>query len=322
MECRRITIRDEVYKGIDLWNEINLSFYIIPRLVEQNIFSPFVGVNVDAWGIFEGDNLIAFMITKHLTMPISKKCKTDQGWVSLLVVNKKIPNAVSKVDELFKLVEEDFKKNGIKEVHFGGDPQNFLPGLPSSIEGDYLSLLEKSGFKKNGIVYDLYQNIYKFSIFNKISNERLQKKLYIEKATKETEYLLLKFLEKYFPERWYFEAENIGRIPGGIEDYWLLRSDEDLLGFTRINTFKSSYLGPNINWCFRWQKDSLGLGPIGIADNCRGKGYGIYLMINIIQYFQQKGYKHMVIDWTDLVDYYKKIGFEPWIKYIMLKKKI
>jgi len=64
------------------------------------------------------------------------------------------------------------------------------------------------------------------------------------------------------------------------------------------------------------------LGPIGIADNCRGKGYGIYLMVNIIQYFQQKGYKHMVIDWTDLVDYYKKIGFEPWIKYIMLKKKI
>lgn len=129
-------------------------------------------------------------------------------------------------------------------------------------------------------------------------------------------------MEKYFPERWYFEAENIGRIPGGIEDYWLLRSDEDLLGFTRINTFKSSYLGPNINWCFKWQEDSLGLGPIGIADNYRGKGYGIYLMINIIQYFRQKGYRHMVIDWTDLIDYYKKIGFELWIKYIMLEKKL
>jgi len=322
MECRRIATRDELYKGINLWNEINPSFYIIPRLVEQNIFSPFVGVNVDAWGIFEGDNLITFMLTKHLTMLISKKCKTDQGWVSLLVVNKKIPNAVSVGDELFKLVEEDFKKNGIKEVHFGGDPQNFLSDLPSSLEGDYLSLLEKSGFRKHGVVYDLYQNISKLNIFNKISNERLQKKLHIEKATKETEHLLLKFLEKYFPERWYFEAENIRRIPGGIEDYWILRSNDSLLGFSRINTFKSSYLGPNINWCFKWQKDSLGLGPIGIADNCRGKGHGIYLMVNIIQYFQQKGYKHMVIDWTDLVDYYKKIGFEPWIKYIVLKKKI
>ena len=58
MEYRRITTRDEVYKGINLWNEINLSFYIIPRLVEQNIFSPFVGVNVDVWDISEGDNQI------------------------------------------------------------------------------------------------------------------------------------------------------------------------------------------------------------------------------------------------------------------------
>jgi len=161
MECRRITIRDEVYKGINLWNEVNPSFNIIPRSVEQNIFSPFVGVNVDAWGIFEGDNLITFMLTKHLTMPISKKCKTDQGWVSLLAVNKKILNTVSIGDELFKLVEENFKKNGIKEVHFGGDPQNFLSGLPSSLEGDYLSLLEKSGFRKHGVVYDLYQNIFR-----------------------------------------------------------------------------------------------------------------------------------------------------------------
>jgi len=90
-----------VYKWINLWNEINPSFYIIQRLVEQNIFSPSFGVNVDAWGIFEGDNLITFMLIKHLTMPISKKCKTDQGWGSLLVVNKKIPNTVSIVDELF-----------------------------------------------------------------------------------------------------------------------------------------------------------------------------------------------------------------------------
>jgi len=81
-------------------------------------------------------------------------------------------------------------------------------------------------------------------------------------------------------------------------------------------------MGANINWGSQKGKKFFGLGPIGITNNCRGKGYGMYLMIKIIQYFQQKGYRHMIIDWTDLVDYYKKIGFEPWIKYIMLKKKI
>ena len=45
-------------------------------------------------------------------------------------------------------------------------------------------------------------------------------------------------------------------------------------------------------------------------------------MTGIIQYFKQKGYKHTVIDWTDLLDYHKKIGFKPWIKYTMLEKEL
>jgi len=60
MECRRIVTRDGIYKGIDLWNRVNPSFFIISCLVEQNIFTPFAGVNVRAWGAFEGDNLLAF----------------------------------------------------------------------------------------------------------------------------------------------------------------------------------------------------------------------------------------------------------------------
>lgn len=45
-------------------------------------------------------------------------------------------------------------------------------------------------------------------------------------------------------------------------------------------------------------------------------------MTGIIQYFKQKGYKHMIIDWNGLVDYYKKIGFKHWIKYTMLEKEL
>jgi hypothetical protein len=40
-------------------------------------------------------------------------------------------------------------------------------------------------------------------------------------------------------------------------------------------------------------------------------------MISILQYFQQKGYKHMMIDWTDLLDYYDKVEFKPRISYLL-----
>jgi len=82
------------------------------------------------------------------------------------------------------------------------------------------------------------------------------------------------------------------------------------------------YMGSNVNWGSQKGQKYCGLGPIGIANNCRGKGYGIYLMIKIIQYFQQKGYRHMIIDWTDLIDYYDKVEFKPWIKYFLLYKNL
>jgi hypothetical protein len=52
----------------------------------------------------------------------------------------------------------------VKKIYFGGDSQNFLPGLPSSLEDDYLFLLGETGYKKRGVVYDLYQNISNFDI--------------------------------------------------------------------------------------------------------------------------------------------------------------
>jgi hypothetical protein len=82
--------------------------------------------------------------------------------------------------------------------------------------------------------------------------------LHAETVTKEIEFLLLEFLKKYFPGRWYFEAESIRRIPGGIEDYWLL-------------------------WCNNV--------PVGFART-------------------KKSCRLMIINWTDLLDYYDKVEFK------------
>lgn len=126
------------------------------------------------------------------------------------------------------------------------------------------------------MVYDLYQNISNFDIplriSDGISQKKLNLKLHAETVTKEIEFLLLEFLKKYFPGRWYFEAENIRRILGGIEDYWLLWCNNVPVGFARTNTSKSLYMGSNVNWGSQKGQKYCGLGPIGIANNCRGRG--------------------------------------------------
>jgi hypothetical protein len=105
VEFKKITTRENVYKGIDLWNRINSSFFIISCLVEQNIFTPFTGVNVRAWGAFEEDNLLAFALIKYLTIPIIENGQVDEGWISLIVIDKKNIRINSIGNNFFKIIE-------------------------------------------------------------------------------------------------------------------------------------------------------------------------------------------------------------------------
>lgn len=324
MKFRRITTREEVYSGIDLWNSLNPSFFIIPRLVEQNIFAPFAGVNIIGWGGFEDSRLIAFGLAKYLTTPIPDNADLNQGWISLLVIDKERVDIDSTGKELLKKLEDDLQARGVEKIRFGGDPQNFLPGLPAELIDDLLPLLMNSGFESKNKEYDLYRDISDFKINPRINKlkEEAGDKLKACPVSKEEEKFLLDFLQENFPGRWYYEADNILRIPGGVEDYWLLWYQEETVGFARTNTSESTYQGPNVNWGSRWGKTYCGLGPIGIASNYRGKGWGLYLMSEIIKSFQQRGYRHMMIDWTTLLDYYARLGFKPWIKYLTLYKDL
>lgn len=243
MEFKKITARENIYKGIDLWNRVNPLFFIISRLVEQNIFTPFAGVNVRAWGAFEGDNLLAFALIKYLTIPIIENGQVDEGWISLIVIDKKNIRINSIGNNFFKIIERDLKEKGIHKVYFSRDPQNFLPGLPANLDEDYLLLLEKMSYKKEGVVYDLYQDISKFTISPKIAvlQKELELNLQAKMVTKETEKSCLEFIKTFFPGRWHYEAENIRGIPGGIEDYWLLWCNNVPVGFARTKKRLQTY---------------------------------------------------------------------------------
>jgi predicted N-acetyltransferase YhbS len=64
------------------------------------------------------------------------------------------------------------------------------------------------------------------------------------------------------------------------------------------------------------------LGPIGVSQDTRGKGYGGALLDAGLRYLRDQGVRGCVIDWTDLVDFYGKFGFKPYRKYQMLIKTL
>ncbi len=316
MLYQRLTKREDIYAGIDLWNSEHQNFQIIPRLVEQNIYSPFCGVNSIAWGGFSDGELKAFGLAKYLTRAIPHSACLDQGWISLLVIPEDIPDRQTVGRELIQLLEVDLKMHGVAKIRFGGDPQNFLPGLPEELAADYLPLLEVMGYVKLGIEHDMYANLDEYITPSRVMD--MEEAIQARPVSKDEEEYLLTFLQDNFPGRWFYEADNIRQRPGGVEDYWLLWNHDKSVGFTRTNTSESPYMGPNVNWGNRWGERYCGLGPIGISKDFRGNGGGLYLMDKVIDSFKERDFNHMVIDWTGLVDYYARLGFKSVIRYITL----
>jgi predicted N-acetyltransferase YhbS len=64
------------------------------------------------------------------------------------------------------------------------------------------------------------------------------------------------------------------------------------------------------------------LGPIGIGQERRGRGYGAALLDAGLRYLLERGVDGCVIDWTGLLDFYGKFGFQPYRQYAVLVKQL
>lgn len=82
------------------------------------------------------------------------------------------------------------------------------------------------------------------------------------------------------------------------------------------------YRGPNVNFGGKSGVAYAGLGPLGLAEGCRGKGLSTPFLQQILKRLYNAGYREITIDWTTLVEYYKRFGYEVVHKYIPLQKEL
>ena len=73
------------------------------------------------------------------------------------------------------------------------------------------------------------------------------------------------------------------------------------------------FIAQNVYWAPLFEEELGGIGPLGIAPEERGKGYGLAIVQAGMYFLSQRGIKNIVIDWTNLVDFYGKLGISLWI---------
>lgn len=214
--------------------------------------------------------------------------------------------------ELMPLVIEDLKGQGFQKLVFGQDSRHFFPGVPEDWT-ELGQILEELGFEFVNSQVDVERELATYEppigVLDALGEEFVPRPCTAEDLVSMTE-----FFDREFPGRWKHDtlekwnldspATVMGLFQGEVcQGFALIQQDGAQLPIGGAVWGQS--LGPS------WGS----LGPIGISKDLRGRGLGDAFLAASLLELQKRGAKRTIIDWTTLVDYYGKHGFEVTRRY-------
>ena len=312
MNIEKINSKKTLEKIKDIWNsEFGLIYPISDALMERNFQNAY---SEASFIVKENDEIVGFIISKIYEEEYHKLDYKDIGWISLIYVCPQYRNK-GIGSKLLNRVESEFSKLRKEIIYIGKDFYNFFPGLPIDLKKS-LSWFEKRGYKRLYNTCDLIRNKDK-----KITLRNQNIKYVLANQINKND--LIEFLDKNWPGRWTKEAMDYFDQGGNGREYLVGLDEGKICAFAKVNfpSTPTKYISYNLTW--REKFDSLGgIGPLGVNINYRGQKIGYDIIAEAINRLIDSGADNIIIDWTNLLDFYRKFEFEVWKSYEYLQKKL
>lgn len=305
--------------AVELWNATSgEELAISARFLSYNLRPP-AGGAVASWLASIDQQPIGFVVTSHLADRPSVMLP-NTGWISAIAV---VPawqrRGVGAA--LIAQAETWLRARGVNQVMLGGDIRPFMPGAPVGLASTGFFLHEGYGASINGedrgitwdVAMDLADYLPPSSVVEVAGSVR--------PAQPGEERYLLDFMAREFPGRWHYEAQEFMREQGRIADWMLLWTETGVQGFCLL-TFEDSVRPIERYYPYRLPRPWGQLGPIGVSADLRGMGFGAALLDAALRRLHNTGIRGCVIDWTRLVDFYAKFGFEKYHAYQQMSKRL
>ncbi|MCW5933254.1 MAG: GNAT family N-acetyltransferase [Fimbriimonadia bacterium] len=298
-----------------LWNQRWVDrFPLDSRLWEQNTRQDPLHFRPDLCRVaMEGDQVVGYVGVKTPpAQPAWKGQNSALGWISTLLMAPGHEETLAPL--LLNEATNALREAGLETVSYAADPAHFFPGIP--IEDEPLQqVLQANGFQVHGESHDLFRHIADFELPDRAQHALRVSGYRIEPCSSALEPALYQFLERTFPGRWLYDTRRrLDREPDP-SDVLILTDGSIVVGFVHVFHAGSHVLGPNVYWRGAMGENWGGLGPIGVAEEVRKLGLGFALLCYAVDHLRQRGVNPMGIDWTGLVEFYGKIGFQVWRTY-------
>lgn len=301
----------------NLWNnEFGFIFPISLELFNRNTYLTNGFLEEYSYVVLEDDSPIGFIINKYWPTTNEDGLYESTGWISLIYVLKQYRKKGIGT-KLIELSLEAFKSLNIKKIYLGKDYQNFFPGLPKDLK-EHLEWFRKRGF------VDLYETNDLINL-NASTNLILKDSPFEYKiCAKDLLPNLIEFMKKNFPGRWLKELNDYIKYGGdGSEFVICADSSNTIYGFCRIGKYNTPIekIAFSLTWRNRFDKLG-GIGPLGVDSNFRKQNIAYNMIVYGINFLKENCCECLIIDWTNLLSFYRKFGFEIWKTYIYIEKNL
>lgn len=264
----------------------------------------------------EDDHVIAFIVVKYLKELSEVEMRHDIGWIQTILVDSNY-RSQGIGTELLQHAEAILQQKGITQILLGRDMYHYFPGIPSE-DNLTATWFEKRGYRFGGTEVDLSKTFEEGEAIIWPKKSGLEFTLLKE----DDQEVFLDFLHRCFPGRWELEAIQYFEKGGTGREFVVVKEGEDIIGFCRINDTQSPLIMGNTYWDPLFDSELGGVGPLGIDAEKRKNGYGLAVVQAGIAYLRERGIRHIVIDWTGLIEFYQKLGFEVWKSYKTYQKEL
>ena len=210
--------------------------------------------------------------------------------------------------DILSSVKQTLRNRGFVRLAFGQDSSHFFPGCPTDFPA-LSNLLMVEGFGQGGEVVDLERDLADYVNPCAIPGDGQFRPL---ESTDRAN--LAEFLDREFPGRWKHDVLSKFDLEGPSCVFGLFR-DVEIDGFALIQTASDKAPTGGAVWRNDLGENWGSLGPIGVSASLRGRGYGHALLGCALTELRNRGARQSIIDWTGLVDFYGRHGFEPTRRY-------
>jgi GNAT superfamily N-acetyltransferase len=302
----------------EIWNRAcGNCFTVSVDFVRYNL-EPIAGLRqegqiaVDSTGASTGFVIASVLVGNPLVSPPS------HGWIDAIAV---LPEYQGRGhgSALMNWAEEWLSAQGCTQVSLGSSIRPFTPGLPPDLLSEAFftakGFRNSEGKNERALLWDVAADLAAYeppSAVHKIDSA-------VRPAMPGEEEAFLGFLRREFPGRWYFEVGEFLDRAGRISDFMLLWTERGVDGFCQL-TFEDSRRPLERYYPYGLPRPWGQLGPIGVSQDIRGRGYGAAVLDAGLRRLRTNGVRGCVIDWTRLLDFYGKFGFSAYREYLPMSK--